>query len=226
LKDTMIAKTETRMRRAGATKKSQDRNGMPQSLEELEAGEACDNRNGYNGYAGHRLSPRTRRRRKSTKGQRSVLSALRRAILLMRSNPEKLYICAGASFAIALLITLVVSFSLHQNIDSPASSSTAATFQMKTAKRQAKFEKKHVSANEPLPYFEIIFKGLKSANTLLMPTALSPDALEEGEYFDFGDLEIRFLNEDGAGRNIMHDWTLSRTDFRFPDATKDDDVDM
>jgi hypothetical protein len=78
-----------------------------------------------------------------------------------------------------------------------------------------------------LPYFEIIFKGLKSANVLLMPTALSPDMLEEGEYFDFGDLEIRFLNEDGAGQNIMHDcWTLSRTDSRFPDATKDDDLDM
>jgi hypothetical protein len=222
----MMGKTETRMRRAGATKKSQNGNGVPPSLEEVEAGEACDNRNGYNGYAGHRFSPKTRRRRKATRGQRSVLLALRRAILLIRSNPEKVYVCAGASFAIALLITLVVSFSLHQNIEAPTSSLTAATFQMKTAKRHATFEKKHVSANEPLPSFEIIFKGLKSANTLLIPKALSPDALEEGEYSDFGDLEIRFLDEDGAGRNVMHDWTLSRTDFRFPDATKDDDIDM
>jgi hypothetical protein len=126
------------------------------------------------------------------------------------SNQEKANICAVASFVIALLI----SFSLHQGIGGPTSSPKAGTFERSSAK-----------AKEPLPFFETLFKNTIPANSMVIPKALGPDEVEETVTSDFGGLWITIFEEEGAKRNVLHDYSLSETDFRFSKASTDDDVD-
>jgi hypothetical protein len=190
--------TETIMRRAGATRRPHNGNGQSVAEAPLGAAETGQARDARRTYNGHRNTPKERRRRK-----------------IAISSQEKAYICAVASFVIALLImSQVISFPLHQGIGGPPESPKAGTFERTSAK-----------AKEPLPSFETLFKNTIPANSMVMPKALGTDELEETVNSDFGGLSITIFEEEGAKRNMLHDYSLSETDFRFPEASTDDDVD-
>jgi hypothetical protein len=203
------------MRRSATNVRPQNGNGhasLP-SLEAAEFGQFSPDRKPYNG---HGAIPMGRRRRKVTTKSLSLL--LRRLLLSIRRDPQKMYICIGASFVTALLISLIISASLHQSI---GRSDTRIVNQGNVGST--------IPVHAPLlevkrPSFEILFKGVKPAE-IKRPRKFSREEFEEGSHFDFGDLEISFFEENGDKRNILHNWNEDETDYRPPTQVKDDDVD-
>jgi hypothetical protein len=130
-----------------------------------------------------------------------------------------MYICIGASFATALLISFVISTLIHQIIARSDTSAKHNDFGI-----TIKNAPLHEVIQRP---FEILFKGIRLA-TINMPRKFSREEIEEDyTYSDFGDLQIfDFFEEDGAKRNILHDWSADETDYRPPTQDRDDDVDM
>lgn len=178
----------------------------------------------------------------------------RKLVLYMRRHPEKTYLFVGASFAIALLIALVTSVFFHTNIIVPSNATSKRVLSVPSRpvkepqqpraspekliphhdklERNTKSEKMSIhmpvlKETIPRPKFEIVFEGTASSSgTIQMPKQLAPDELEALEWFDFGGLEIKFFEHDGASRNILHDYSLTLTDFRPRNKPHDDDVDM
>jgi hypothetical protein len=203
------------MRRSATNVRPQNGNGYASSplLEAAEFGQSSPERKPSNG---HSTIPMQRRRRKVTKKSQSLSLILRRLLLSIRRDPQKMYLCIGASFVTALLISLVISASLHQSIG--RSDTSVKQNDVGSTMHAPLHEVKQRS-------FEILFKGVKPA-TMSRPRQLAWEEIEEGWYEDFGDLEIVFFEENGATRNIFHDWDGDETDYRPPTQEQDDDVDM
>jgi hypothetical protein len=74
--------------------------------------------------------------------------------------------------------------------------------------------------------FDIVFTGIKSnPNTLIMPSPIDLEQQLEGlVHPDYGNMELYFFQEEGAMRNIWWDEHEEETDFRHPDAPRDDDL--
>jgi hypothetical protein len=128
--------------------------------------------------------------------------------MYMRRNPRRFLNLLVASLGAATVLSYCLFVVLRQRLAEPRKfldSSSALAFQKA---------------------FDIVFTGIKSTpNTLTMPPPIDVEQLEEGLiHADYGNIELYFFQEEGAIRNIWWDEHDEETDFRHPDAPRDDDL--
>ena len=142
-------------------------------------------------------------KRKSTSKSASLRLMQKRLLLYIRRNR---YQSTGLMIGLIIFVLIFISMSRHKNVVA--------------INNQLSFESLDLS-------FDIIFKETrsKSVNIVIMPKSLGLILHDDDTEDEYGDLEIWLLEEDDARRNIWYDSRKYRTDYRLPDAEKDDDVD-
>lgn len=191
-----------------------------------------------------------RRFRKSDEKRLSLNWLKRRLMFHLRRKPKlvkRMLIFAAAAFLVVFWVSLfIMGMIQHRSTpsalvsppegklgdkDLSSSSSTSESIdrrlsQKETASKKniAKFE---LEQRKFVPKFDVIFKGgFKGEDSLYTPDKLDPANKNEGLLADYGNLEFKFLEEEGARRNIFYDYDLYKTEFRDHDKHQDDDVDM
>lgn len=148
------------------------------------------------------------RRKKKSPGKTASLRLIKTRIhLYMRRHPRRFVDVVVASLGVAALLSYVLFFVLRQRLSAPR--------QFLESSSALNFHKAH----------DIIFTGMKSVpRTLIMPPKMHLDGLSGFSDADYGDMELYFFQEEGAIRNIWWDEHEEETDFRHPDAGRDDDL--
>ena len=241
------------MRRSGATRRIQERNDTPATqiengsssfLESAEAGQLTTHKDIQRGVEGRSKQPK-RYRRKSEKWS-SMAKLSRRLIIYFRRNPDitrRILVVGAGAFLVVFWVSLFIMGAIQHRFTPPTpidqsgrilseknfSSSLPAgappASGMSTPKKNvARFELQEKTSG---PKFDIVFqRGPKGSNLLNGPVKLDLASENEGLFADFGLLEFKFLEEDGARRNIYYDPDQFKTEFREHDKAPDDDVDM
>jgi hypothetical protein len=149
----------------------------------------------------------------------------------VRRNPwlaQNMFMFAALTFVIGIVGTLTAATILHQRLDSDTSISTSKLAflpkKMGTARIVAA-PKISVDIDIDID-IDIVFSGYATSSIrIFQPEELDSYDEEERSYSDYGGLEIDFLEENGAVRNILHDYYFSKTKWRDQNMEPDDDVD-
>lgn len=142
-------------------------------------------------------------KRKSTSKSASLRLMQKRLLLYIRRNRHQ---STGLMIGLIIFVLIFISMSRHKNV---------------------------VGINNQLSFgsldlsFDIIFKETRSesVNIVSMPKSLGLILHDDDTEDEYGNLDIWLLEEEDARRNIWYDSRKYRTDYRLPDAEKDDDVD-
>jgi hypothetical protein len=211
-------------------------------LDSAEAGQHYDSDRIHSsvGLAG---KPQRRRRKKSSlfmkKLKKRIELFLRRSAL---SGTALISSVAGV-FLVAIVAMLGLATMFHSRLESlpikeiikeklhPPDFLAPATSKLLYPKR-ASFPVEKGKGVHPSLVVALASDILLPKRTLLdgfsivaFPPKLSASYAKEGEFVDFGGLEMQFFVEDGDKRNIIYDSKAFDTNFRDPRKDRDDDYD-
>ena len=157
------------------------------------------------------------RKRKSTRKGFSGAFSFRRFLLELRTRPQNAVITLIAIFlGICLVVSLAVTAVAYSKIGASGSQGSQTNRigvpQIHVLSHEVQFPTGHYIG--------------KNGNVIRSPDALGPAEKEESFYVDYGELIIDIFEEEGSARNIRHDFWLFETEYRFPDAEQDDDIEL
>ena len=130
-----------------------------------------------------------------------------RRVLGGRGTPKEIWILFVGMGVIAVLGLLVLNVVLYFKVED-LEVTADARFHDKVISSPIAIKFKHVPATEAfnLPYEEL-------------------PPFKDGEEFDYGELFIDFFEDEGATRQIFHNFTEEDTEYRLPNEPLDDDLD-
>jgi hypothetical protein len=178
------------------------------SEEDIEGGNASTSRSTKDG---RRLKRRGGRKQSLIAGvfKKVAKSKLRRYLRLIQRNPQQAWKVTVGMISMALLACLVLTILIYLEVER-TQFSEQGYFKAATLSRPS----------------EIIFNNIPTTidDEFWVPIADIANNDKE-EDWDYGGLFIDFFEEDNGARQIYHDFTLEDTEYRFPDADRDDDLD-
>jgi hypothetical protein len=182
---------------------------------------------------------------------RQLLSRLRHK----PSLAKQLLVCVTSTFLLFFLISLVVTAMMQRNVENQSKASVPAfqtnphhqihpmvseppTKHKLATSPKRKLETGKTTKNsffetsktaEFIPQFDVIFR--KNANRVGHSGIAGTDKLDstdvlDGRQADYEDLEMQFFEENGAIRQIFHDYEARETHYRSPTTNRDDDTEM
>jgi hypothetical protein len=169
-----------------------------------------------------------RRKRLSSK-KRPLPLILRWIRVFLSKWPDNAYSCVGFSLILGILASLAIWVFIHQFISKPkeAKIEIISSAEIKSVvEPRNKVEEKHAVLRAPS--YEILLNGLGKASPeeFRMPGRLARQGAMEGYIADYGQVDLHFFEEEGASRQIYHEYYDMETDFRHPSASRDDDIEL
>jgi hypothetical protein len=133
---------------------------------------------------------------------------LRRYLRLIQRNRQQTWKFTAGMISLALLACLVLTILIYLEVER-TQFSEQAYFKGATLSRPS----------------EIIFNNIPTTidSEFWLPIAGIANNDEEVDW-DYGGLFIVFFEEDTGARQIYHNYTLEDTVYRYPDASRDDDL--
>jgi hypothetical protein len=178
------------------------------SEEDIEGGNASISRSAKDG---RRPKRRGGRKQSLIAGafKKVARAKLRRYLRLIQRNPQQTWKLTIGMISMALLACLVLTILIYLKVER-TQSSEQAYFKAATLSRPS----------------EIIFNNVPTAtkDKFWLPIAGIANRDEEQD-LDYGGLFIDFFEEDAGVRQIYHNFTLEDCVYRFPDSSRDDDLD-
>lgn len=170
-----------------------------------------------NGSSLHGFSSEKYGKKKASGTRFSLGTEIRRFLLNLRTRPRRaLPTLVAILLGISLVISLAASVVVYSKIGIPENQGDPTT--------QIGVPQIHLSSLKI--EFPIRLSIAEVKNVIRLPGALGPDEKEESYYIDFGGLNIEIFEEQGAARNIRHDYWLFETEYRFADEERDDDMEL